>query len=130
MSSDKSSPRWFDRFQQTQALVAQSRKIQGRRVRIAILDTGIDISSPYFDNSPNVPEGLEQQQSGPRRHRVMEAKSFVGGAVGDRDSVGHGTHCAALLLELAQNADIYVARVYEDRTKKIDPAVVAKVCPQ
>lgn len=127
--SDISSPRWFDRFQQTQALVAQGRKTTGPRVRIAILDTGIDISNPYFDNSPKAVEGLEQQQSAPRRHRVKEAKSFAGDAVGDRDSVGHGTHCAASLLELAPNVDIYVARVYEDRTKKLDPGVVAKVCP-
>ncbi|KAI4244602.1 MAG: hypothetical protein L6R42_010413, partial [Xanthoria sp. 1 TBL-2021] len=105
---------------------ARSRKVKGPRVRIAILDTGIDLSHPHFDNSPEALSALEQQQSGPRRHRVKESKSFVGGAAGDRDNVGHGTHCAALLLELAPNADIYVARVCEERTKKLDPDVVAK----
>lgn len=127
--SEIARPRWFDRFQQTQSLVAQSRKVKGPRVRIAILDTGIDLSHPQFDNSPEALGALEQQQSCPRRHRVKESKSFVGGAAGDRDNVGHGTHCAALLLELAPNADIYVARVCEERTKKLDPEVVAKVYP-
>ncbi|KAL8732289.1 MAG: hypothetical protein Q9166_002861 [cf. Caloplaca sp. 2 TL-2023] len=106
--------------------VAQSRKAQGPRVRLAILDTGIDLSHAHFASSPEDIGAVQQQQSGPRRHRVKECKSFVGEAAGDRDSVGHGTHCAALLLELSPNADIYVARVCEEGTNKLNTEAVAK----
>ncbi|KAL8924395.1 MAG: hypothetical protein Q9172_002697 [Xanthocarpia lactea] len=125
-TSGSSRPTWFDRFQQTQSLVAQSRKARGSRIRVAILDTGIDLGHAYFTSSPDAAGAVDQQQSSPRRHRVKECRSFVGEAPGDRDSVGHGTHCASLLLELSPNADIYVARVCEKERNQLDPAVVAK----
>ena len=49
------------------------------------------------------------------------------GEAGDCDRVGHGTHCTALLLDLAPNADIYGARNSIERMSLIDPEVVAKV---
>ncbi|KAI4269376.1 MAG: hypothetical protein L6R35_006691, partial [Caloplaca aegaea] len=51
-------------------------------------------------------------------------KAYEGAA--DRDNVEHGTHCAALLLELSPYADIYVARVSEERTNRLSPDTVAK----
>ncbi|KAI4118322.1 MAG: hypothetical protein LQ341_007626, partial [Variospora aurantia] len=122
----KSRPRWFDRFQQTQSLVAQGRKAKGRRVKIAILDTGIDLSHPHFGSSPEASGVEDQHQYGPRRCRVKECKSFVDEGAADRDNVGHGTHCAALLLELSPYADIYVARVSEEKTNRLSPDTVAK----
>ncbi|KAL8902272.1 MAG: hypothetical protein Q9207_004808 [Kuettlingeria erythrocarpa] len=105
---------------------AQSRKAKGSRVKIAILDTGIDLSHPDFDSSAGSLGAVDVQQLGPRRDRVKECKSFVGEGAGDRDNVGHGTHCAALLLELSPNADIYVARVCEEGTENMNPEVVAQ----
>lgn len=78
---------------------------------------------------PRHPNAVDQQSSSPRRHRVKECKSFVDDAAGDHDSVGHGTHCASLLLELSPNSDIYVARVCGDGANLLDPEVVAKVYP-
>ncbi|KAL9005235.1 MAG: hypothetical protein Q9188_001995 [Gyalolechia gomerana] len=117
---------WFDRFQETQSLVARSRKAKGSRVKIAILDSGIDLNHPHFGKIPENLGAVDQQQQAPRRHRVKECKSFVREAAADCDSGGHGTHCAALLLDLSPNANIYAARVYEEGTKSIDPEVVAK----
>jgi hypothetical protein len=45
---------------------------------------------------------------------------------GDRDLDGHGTHGAALLLEVAPEADIFVARVFKDR-KEIKGSIMAEV---
>jgi hypothetical protein len=36
---------------------------------------------------------------------------------GDRDLDGHGTHAAALLLGVAPEADLFVARVFKDRNE-------------
>ncbi|KAL8733509.1 MAG: hypothetical protein Q9181_003571 [Wetmoreana brouardii] len=120
----QSKPQWFVRFEETQSLVAQSRKARSHRVRIAILDTGIDLSHPYFDSAPKSLGAANHGQHGPRRDRVKECRSFVHGAPGDCDSHGHGTHCAALLLDLSPNADIYVARVTEQGRDNINPEAV------
>ncbi|KAL8703225.1 MAG: hypothetical protein Q9201_003583 [Fulgogasparrea decipioides] len=39
---------------------------------------------------------------------------------------GHGTHCAALLLDLSPNADIYVARVTEEGRNNVNPEAVTR----
>lgn len=43
---------------------------------------------------------------------------------GDRDLDGHGTHCASLILQVAQNVSLYVARVFKSRTEKTGPVEV------
>ena len=77
------------------------------RVRIAILDTGIELPEVAF---------------WAYRDRIREQKSWVTDddcddfiQRGDRDIDGHGTHGAALLLQVAPEADIFVARVFRDR---------------
>jgi hypothetical protein len=37
---------------------------------------------------------------------------------GYKDSDGHGTHCVSVILKVAQNAHIYVARVFESRSQR------------
>lgn len=110
-------------------MVAQSRKIRGSKVRIAIIDTGIDLCNSHFDNPAEDLGATGDQETGPQRDRVKDCKRFIGAEAGDCDSVGHGTHCAALLLQLAPNADIYVARVTEKEEDYLDPKVVASVSP-
>jgi hypothetical protein len=79
-------------------------------VKIAILDTGIDL-----------PLG----QKFAHKDRIKECRSWLvtdedGDERGDKDLTGHGTHAAALLLKVAPNADLYVARVFKGQkdTKK------------
>lgn len=112
---------WFKEFDsKTQRLLAQGRKSSGRRVKIAILDTGIDLAHPDFSKvDPN------HEDYGTPRDRV-KWKSFVS-SDGDQDHSGHGTHSVALLLRLAPKAKIFVARVVEGRTGVVEPATVAKV---
>jgi hypothetical protein len=56
--------------------------------------------------------------------RIVEEKSWLKGKVGneldrgDRDLDGHGTHCASMLLKVANNAAIYVARVFQGRAER------------
>ncbi|KAL8949643.1 MAG: hypothetical protein Q9222_004268 [Ikaeria aurantiellina] len=77
-------------------VVERNRKELDPRVKIAIIDTGIDLESPI----------IKKHQS-----RIKESKSFIDNAPSDRDICGHGTHAAGLLLDIASNAELYVARV-------------------
>lgn len=81
-----------------------------RRVRIAVIDTGIDLGNPLiqavrtYDPSPIRPEWC---------------RSWVGGEQDFHDDVGHGTNCAYLAHKAAPDADIYVAKVFSDKKFKL-----------
>lgn len=84
-------------------------------VKIAILDSGLDLPSA----------DLEAWED-----RIMDVRSWVRGNEGKRirgcgDETGHGTHAAALLLNTAPDAFIYVAQVAT--TLPTHPSNVAKV---
>ena len=89
------------------------------RVRIAILDSGLDPENPFLVE--------EQQLANPR---IKEARSFVQGTepYDIRDEIGHGTHALGLLLKAAPCAEIYVAKIA--RRETLDPSTyddIAKV---
>ena len=118
----KAQPGWFERLETTQRLVAQGRKSGGHKIKIAILDTGIDLDHPQFHT---------QSESDPSygfyRDRIKHCKSFVLGESADQDILGHGTHSAAFLLVLAPKAHIYVGKVVEEKTGDLNPEVIAEV---
>lgn len=89
------------------------------RVKIAILDTGIDLRHDTFKG---------QFANG----RIKKVEDFVQIGGTGTDVHGHGTHCAALLRKVAPEADIYVARVAVGRGSKSElrPANVVKVRPE
>ena len=66
------------------------------RIRITILDTGYDDDSVLFDSC---------------RDRLKGWKDFIEGAAAGTDVDGHGTHLVALIMQIAPEADVYVARV-------------------
>jgi subtilisin family serine protease len=59
----------------TNVLSDGSRRWTGRGIRIAILDSGVDLAHPDLEA------------------RIVDARSFVPGCA-PQDDVGHGTHCA------------------------------------
>ncbi|KAF4964966.1 hypothetical protein FSARC_7144 [Fusarium sarcochroum] len=88
-----------------------------RRIRIAVLDTGFDFECPYI-------KGLTS--SG--RVRKEWCHSWVGDGVNDGDEELHGTNCAYLLHKTAPEADIYIAKVFEENLVKFYQAEnIAKV---
>lgn len=68
------------------------------RIRIGVLDTGICMDNKFIKMN------LER----------IKYRSFVTGDPDPEvhsDLVGHGTHVAGLLLQVAPNADIFVAKI-------------------
>jgi subtilisin family serine protease len=85
-------------------------------VKVALFDTGLDPSDAII-----------------RRHLSrITYKSFIPGeehhtVKNARDENGHGTHCAALLLKVAKNAEIFIGRV--TMGKKLEsPEYISQVC--
>lgn len=82
-----------------------------RRVRIAILDTGIDMNHPEIKARKKRVKGFHCEIKG------LETKA-------NEDTSGHGTSTALLLMQVAPEADIYVARVFRE-TQDVVPDQVA-----
>jgi subtilisin family serine protease len=69
----------------------------GKRLKVAVLDTGIDLSHPKI------------------RGQIVEHECFVeGGTI--EDNSGHGTHIAGIILDLTVNIDLHVAKVTDSRS--------------
>ena len=91
----------------------------GTRIKVAILDTGLDIGHPRIQAS---------------RERILDCRSWLGGPDGAKmaaidDPCGHGTHITGLLLDVAPDCDVYVAQIADSREPRpISARRIAKVC--
>ena len=91
---DELSEQWFWRYRNIFKVIPETPE-KDDRVKIAILDSGIDLNENYIVMN---------------RDRI-KYRSFVSGEEGIEDLIGHGTHTAALLLKVAPNSNIFVARI-------------------
>jgi subtilisin family serine protease len=82
----------------------------GKRVKIAVLDTGIELSN--------------RQKEIYDHRKDMMYKSWIEadgeGIENSRDDVGHGTHVATTLARVAPNAIIHVAQVFTKRKPNME----------
>jgi subtilisin family serine protease len=94
--------------------VDASRKPWYPKVKIAVLDTGVDVTHPNISS---------EIQSG-----RIKCHNFVDNATSVNDLDGHGTHCTSLIAKFAPNAEIYVGRVFRESEAAEDSvAIVTKV---
>jgi subtilisin len=112
--SDTSAATWGLR-----ATRVPSSPYQGRGVRVAILDTGLDLTHPDFAG------------------RAVVCKSFAG-ELSANDGNGHGTLCAGIACGplrpaqaprygVASAADLFIAKVLDDNADGTDGSVLAGI---
>ncbi|KAF3074304.1 Major intracellular serine protease [Trichoderma lentiforme] len=95
---------WFEWHTDALNRIEKLRKPEAtepRRVKIAILDSGIELSKDQKDMYDVEPK--------------IKYRSWIEEDTEWKDDVGHGTHLAVLLRKIAPNAGIHVARVFKKR---------------
>ncbi|OAA69771.1 Peptidase S8/S53, subtilisin/kexin/sedolisin [Cordyceps fumosorosea ARSEF 2679] len=112
------SDEWFQELEEKlQKPLADFQRGKFKRVKIAILDTGIHLCHDDFKEDEEKGTGnIFVKDFLPRASRTIPEAN---------DEDGHGTHCAGLLRRVAPAADIYVAKIAHDK-KSIDHVAVAK----
>lgn len=71
------------------------RRNKPRRIKVAVLDSGINIEHPNFEDT---------------RQRIIEHFSWVDNKP-LTDNCGHGTHIADTILRLSSNIDLYIGKI-------------------
>jgi hypothetical protein len=112
------SRKWVKRLENAVGkLLSAKRDSSKPRVRIAILDTGID-------ENDEVLQAFKERIKG-RRSWVDDTETGNDNVL---DLVGHGTHVTALLCNVAPEADIYIGRITKGKTLT-EPSCIANVIP-
>jgi hypothetical protein len=85
------------------------------RIKVAILDTGIDSTHDWIETNWKHPDSTY--------HRYED---FVTRGAEPADEDGHGTYVAGIILDLAPDIDLYIARVARSRHTIRDDAKVTE----
>ena len=115
-SAAKNSEKWIEEIQKLSCLMQMGEMFdengwrktkQFTRIRIAVLDTGYDPGSKFFDDDA-------------KRARIRGWKDCAGNEEEEEeedalDEDGHGTNVVSLVMKVAPMADIYVARISRGR---------------
>ncbi|KAI5362552.1 Putative peptidase S8/S53 domain, tetratricopeptide-like helical domain superfamily [Septoria linicola] len=118
-SQGHDSDRWFaELWKHSHGVLSYDDcRVRRRRVRVAILDSGLDR-----------PEDKSKQRPDIRRHRYR-LQEYMGYKVSDdwvdTSTSKHGTNCASLLLQVAPQADLYVANVVSPDDGKPSASLVS-----
>jgi subtilisin family serine protease len=75
------------------------------KIKLAILDTGIDATHDWLK--------LKLSKQSQRYFDFTQNNSGDTSEEDPKDSVGHGTHVAGVILQLAPHVELYVARVFD-----------------
>ena len=93
---------WFEDLEScVLPILNKDRKDRQRPIRVAILDTGIDVAHPTF-------------QKAVLQNKIRASRGFPETLEPFADGHGHGTHGGSVLLRIAPNAVLYIARIADD----------------
>ncbi|KAF2491073.1 FabD/lysophospholipase-like protein [Lophium mytilinum] len=104
-----------------------------RKVKVAVLDSGIDSSHPFIEANWIRPRWGARGENGlPRKlddDGYMDFTTESPLTKNGTDTCGHGTHVAGIILQLAPDAELHVGRVFRDKTfsKKTDPECTMRI---
>ncbi|ETS76363.1 hypothetical protein PFICI_11750 [Pestalotiopsis fici W106-1] len=84
-----------------------------RSVRVAVLDTGCDTCAAFFQPFESA-------------RQIAKWRDFAGESSEPVDEEGHGTHCTSLVMKMAPEAEIYLARIAKRRDDIAD--AVEAIC--
>ncbi|KAF1941676.1 subtilisin-like protein [Clathrospora elynae] len=115
ISRVKAALRWFEWHNDALARITglrNSKISDTQRVKIAILDSGIELSQDNKDLYDTEPK--------------IAYRSWVDQDTEWKDDAGHGRHLAVLLRKLAPNAAIHVVRVFKKKPTKNSASNIAK----
>ncbi|KAL2284836.1 hypothetical protein FJTKL_08662 [Diaporthe vaccinii] len=103
-----------------------------RPVKVAVLDTGLDVTHKNFENHRFV--GGKQVWSSEKQpsqyDRIKACEDFTGtGSITEKDDMkdldGHGTQVTELILRIAPRAELYIARICEGDINRGTPTTSA-----
>jgi subtilisin family serine protease len=106
-------------LQVTNDILNDGRRYGDKKVKIAILDTGVDLTHPEVRKLLD-----EAREWRPRRDRITST-SFIKSIGDGKDHNGHGTHIAVTVMRIAAWAEVYAATV-ADATGKVHNKSVVK----
>jgi hypothetical protein len=84
-----------------------------RKIRIAIIDTGIDAENDIT------------MQTALAYGSIKSCRGFAGNEEDFQDVHGHGTHIARLMLTVAPAAELYVAKIANEKT--LDSSALSRI---
>ena len=123
-ASDMSQHPWWRNFKRTQDFMHDYRRQAlkapyHKRAKVAILDTGYNTEDRLFRQARHsLAEGTE-----------IEWKDFIDNSSRPIDESGHGTRVAFFLLQITNNVDLWIARVYKTNEGEAEtPRIVKEVC--
>lgn len=145
----KLSDSWFENLKTTHKLL--QRGSSNHFIKVAILDTGLDGEHPFLVQEP-FGKGWGEQIKGcisfdeagqmntelsktewntwvqNLRKAIREGRRLTNKErSGYRDTHGHGTHCTGILLQVAPNAHIYIAKIGSDENNDPEPDHITQV---
>lgn len=109
------SDNFFQYLRKTEGLLDDYRRNADDRVKIAIIDSGIDLTHPQ----------VGKLQVDTRGWQRVTSRSFVDGVPDGEDRVGHGTHISVTVMRIAKWSEVYVATVV-DTQGNVNAQSVAK----
>jgi hypothetical protein len=101
-------------LRQNAAPIGLAERLNGKQtpqhIRIAVLDTGVDPMDVMIKAA---------------KSRIIDKRSWVGSPDSCDDTYGHGTHVARLLLSMAPAAQIFVAKITDN--KHVHPSEMSNI---
>ncbi|KHN95673.1 Peptidase S8/S53, subtilisin/kexin/sedolisin [Metarhizium album ARSEF 1941] len=116
----KSETRWraekffdlYEKFRKLRFPEEVKLKLAESRIKIAILDTGINLDGSGLQlRRDDIIEDRKRANTGADGDPIKATRSFVGPQDDVNDCCGHGTHIADILLRLAPEVDLYIAKI-------------------